>query len=39
MDTHGDPEAEYELQEAWLVGPTSRSIFRFMHAGQMSSEA
>ncbi len=25
---HGDPEREFSLVEAWLVGPTSRSAFR-----------
>lgn len=27
-DRHGDPEHEFALAEAWLVGPTSRSTFR-----------
>jgi hypothetical protein len=25
---HGDPEREFSLAEAWLVGPTARSTFR-----------
>jgi hypothetical protein len=26
--THGDPEEEFSLVEAWIIGPTARSSFR-----------
>jgi hypothetical protein len=29
QQTHGDPVAEFELRDAWAIGPTVRSSFQF----------